>query len=328
MNLVDLQYIDLISHNLQKFKRVNNGTYNFRCPICGDSQKNKNKARGYIYTISGNFNYKCHNCGINISLSNFLKTVDLELYKKYYFEKYKSRVSKNTEQKIEVTIRDKIRSNKKVLIDLPYASKNTVANQYLIDRKLNPNKFYYCGKFKSWINQKKPNSFTEKSLFYDDERIIIPLIYENELIGIQGRALGDSPIKYITIMFNENAPKVYNFDNVNLKKPVYITEGPFDSEFINNAISMCGADLNIDKLNLHNIVWIYDNEPRNKEILDRIEKRIDSGDSVVLWPSSIHDKDINKMVLSGYNVEELIKLNTYSGIEAKIKFTVWKRAQL
>jgi hypothetical protein len=310
--LAEIKRIVQNATTLQKSsgKLVMNG----RCPICGDSQKNKNKARGYIYTISGNFNYKCHNCGINISLSNFLKTVDLELYKKYYFEKYKSKVSKNAEKKIDVVIKEKIKCNKGVFIDLPYASENPVANQYLIDRKLNPNKFYYCNKFKSWINQKKPNSFTEKSLFYDDERIIIPLIYENELIGIQGRSLGDSPIKYITIMFNENAPKVYNFDNVNLKTPVYITEGPFDSEFISNAISMCGADLNIDNLNLHNIVWIYDNEPRNKEILDRIEKRIDSGDSVVLWPSSIHDKDINKMVLSGYNVEELIKLKTYSGI--------------
>jgi len=325
MNLVDLQYIDLISCNLEKFKRVNNGTYNFRCPICGDSQKNKNKARGYIYTISGNFNYKCHNCGVNISLSNFLKTVDVELYKKYYFEKYKSKVTKTTEKKIEDTIKNHIKSNRSVNMDLPYASENSVANTYLMDRKLNPNKFYYCERFKSWINGKKSNTFTKKSLYYDEERIIIPLIYDNELIGIQGRTLGGSPIKYITIMFNETAPKVYNFDNVNLKNPVYITEGPFDSEFIDNAISMCGADLNIDNLNLHNIVWIYDNEPRNKEILDRIEKRINCGDSVVLWPSYIHDKDINKMVLSGHNVEDLIRLNTYSGIEAKIKFTIWKK---
>jgi predicted RNA-binding Zn-ribbon protein involved in translation (DUF1610 family) len=328
MSFVDIKYIDLVSFNLDKFKRVNNGTYNFRCPICGDSQKNKNKARGYIYSISGNFNYKCHNCGINISLSNFIKRIDNELYKSYYFEKYKNKTTKKKIDTLETSIKNKIRKHNKTRIDLPYASENKKSTEYLNNRKLSPFKFYYCEKFMQWVNTKKPNFFSDKALFYDEERIIIPLIYENELVGIQGRSIDSSNIKYITIMFDENAPKVYNFDNVDLNKPVYITEGPFDSEFISNAISMCGADLNVENLNLHNIVWIYDNEQRNVEIIKRMEKRIDAGESLVIWPTSINEKDINAMVESGYDVDELIKTNTYSGIEAKLKFTVWKRKQL
>ena len=76
---------------------------------------------------------------------------------------------------------------------------------------------------------------------------------------------------------------------------------------------------------VNNPVWIYDNEPRNREIVNRIGKTIDSGASVVIWPESIDDKDINDMVMSGLDVQSVIKLNTYSGLEAKLKFTTWKK---
>jgi hypothetical protein len=68
-------------------------------------------------------------------------------------------------------------------------------------------------------------------------------------------------------------------------------------------------------------VWIYDNEPRNREIVNRISKTIDAGDSVVIWPDTIDEKDINDMILSGLDVQSVIELNTYSGLEAKLKFT-------
>ena len=72
-------------------------------------------------------------------------------------------------------------------------------------------------------------------------------------------------------------------------------------------------------------MWIYDNEPRNKEITDRISKTINSGQSVVIWPDSIDDKDINDMVMSGLDVMSVIESNIYSGLEAKLKFTTWKK---
>jgi hypothetical protein len=72
-------------------------------------------------------------------------------------------------------------------------------------------------------------------------------------------------------------------------------------------------------------VWIYDNEPRNAEIHSRISKVIDRGERVVIWPSTIKEKDINDMILSGLDVQSVIELNTYSGLEAKLKFTTWKK---
>jgi hypothetical protein len=88
---------------------------------------------------------------------------------------------------------------------------------------------------------------------------------------------------------------------------------------------MCGADAEVRRWGISDPVWIYDNEPRNREITNRISKTIDSGDSVVIWPSHIQEKDINDMVMSGLDVQTMIESNTYSGLEAKVKFTTWKR---
>ena len=76
---------------------------------------------------------------------------------------------------------------------------------------------------------------------------------------------------------------------------------------------------------LVNPVWIYDNEPRNREIVNRIGRTIDNGNSIVIWPTNIIQKDINDMVLSGHDVMSVVELNTYSGLEAKIKFNNWKK---
>ena len=89
MDFVDVKYINLLSTRFQKFKKVKHNLYNFRCPICGDSQKNKNKARGYLYQVKNNTNFKCHNCGVNISFNNFLKQIDSVIYKQYSLEKFK-----------------------------------------------------------------------------------------------------------------------------------------------------------------------------------------------------------------------------------------------
>ena len=132
-------------------------------------------------------------------------------------------------------------------------------------------------------------------------------------------------VKYITIMFEDDAPKIYGLDDITTEDTVYVTEGPFDSTFVPNSIAMCGADADISKWGISNPVWIYDNEPRNREIVTRIQRTIDSGGRLVIWPENIDDKDINDMVMSGLDVQSVIKSNTYSGLEAKLKFTNWKK---
>ena len=186
MDFVDVKYINLISARFQKFKKIKNNLYNFRCPICGDSQKNKSKARGYLYQVKNNTNFKCHNCGVNISFNNFLKQIDSVIYKQYTFEKFKDgKTCKNFTADEPVF---KFEAPKfKPKLDLPKASLNPNAKKYLENRKLNPDKFYYTDQFKSWTNSLK-DVFDDTTK--DEPRIIIPLFYKNTLIGFQGRALG------------------------------------------------------------------------------------------------------------------------------------------
>jgi transcription elongation factor Elf1 len=321
MDFVDVKYINLISTRFQKFKKVKHNLYNFRCPICGDSQKNKNKARGYLYQVKNNTNFKCHNCGVNISFNNFLKQIDPVVYKQYTFEKFKEGHTGKSFT-VEEPKFNFVAPKFKPKLNLPKASINPEAKKYLENRKLNPDNYYYAEKFKEWTNSLHQ---TFDNTNKDEPRIIIPLFYQNTLVGFQGRALGPSKVKYITVMLNDDAPKIYGLDEVKKTETVYITEGPFDSTFIRNAIALCGADGDLDKWNICRRVWIYDNEPRNAEITNRISKRIDEGEQVVIWPSTISEKDINDMILSGLNVQNVIELNTYSGLEAKLKFTTWKK---
>jgi predicted RNA-binding Zn-ribbon protein involved in translation (DUF1610 family) len=321
MDFVDVRYINLISSRFQKFKKVKNNLYNFRCPLCGDSQKNKNKARGYLYQVKNNTNFKCHNCGINISFNNFLKQIDTTIHKQYTFEKFKEG-STGRNFIVEEPVFQFETPKFKPKLNLPKASENPDAKLYLESRKLNPDKFYYSDKFKEWTNSLR---FTFDVIEKDEPRIIIPLFHQNILVGFQGRSLSSNKIKYITIMLDDDAPKIYGLDEIKKDQTVYITEGPFDSTFIQNSIALCGADGDVNRWGICDYVWIYDNEPRNAEIHSRIERCINRGEKVVIWPSSIKEKDINEMILSGLNVQNLIKLNTYSGLEAKLKFTTWKK---
>ena len=322
MDLVDSKYVGLVSSRLQKFKRVKADLYNFRCPICGDSQKNKNKTRGYIYSVKNNTNFKCHNCGASMSLNNFIKELDPMLHKQYTMEKFKEgHTGKNfvVEQPKFEFVKPIFKRN----LNLPKASEVSIASEYLTKRKLDPEKFYFADKFKEWTN-------TQKVMFdtigRDECRIIIPMYNEKKnLIGFQGRSLVPNLVKYITVMLDEDAPKIYGLDEIQKNEAVYVTEGPFDSTFIRNSIAMCGADADVSNWGINNPVWIYDNEPRNREIVSRISRVIGTGQKVVIWPSTINQKDINDMVLAGLNVQSVVESNTYYGLEAKLKFNTWKK---
>ena len=322
MDLVDSNYIGLVSSRLSKFKRVKANLYNFRCPICGDSKKYKNKARGYFYGIKENVNFRCHNCGASMTFSNFLKEIDTVLHKQYIMEKFKegfagvkggSAIEKPVELKFETP-------KFKTSIDLPLASTVDVSRIYLEKRKLDPTKFYYAEKFVEYVN-----SYKQSLNMKEHSRIIIPLYYQKNLVGVQGRALNSNSVKYITTIFYDDAPKIYGLDTIRRGAPVFITEGPFDSTFISNSIALCGADGDVRKWGVSTPVWVYDNEPRSKEITTRISNTIARGDKVVIWPSNIQEKDINDMVLAGHDVQSIVESNTYEGLEANLQFTNWKR---
>ena len=193
MNHVDSKFINLLSAKLQKFKRVKSNLYNFRCPICGDSQKNKSKTRGYLYSVKADVNFKCHNCGASMTFSSFLKQQDPILHKQYVFERFKDGKTGRATVVEEPVFKFESPKFKKKL-KLPKASENPRSAGYLTARQLDPDRFYYAEKFKEFVNSLKPTFDDTK---YDEERIIIPLYYEKNLIGLQGRSINPSPVKYI-----------------------------------------------------------------------------------------------------------------------------------
>ncbi len=329
---VDQEFIERTSYKLNKFKKVKDGLYNFRCPYCGDSQKHKNKARGYFFLIKMRMVYKCHNCGIGRTTANFLKDISPEIYSEYQLEKYRQNATgKGTSvEKLVVpdstpkfTNKTTFSSGLKKISDLNIEHP---AKQYLLNRQIPEEqlgRFYYADHFKQWVNTQQ---HTFDNLQNDRPRIIIPLVgSDGTWFGVQGRSMAaTSTLRYITIMF-EDKLKLFGQDHVNPEETVYVTEGPFDSTFITNAIAMCGSDVDHRSLPYRDRVWVFDNEPRNKQIVQRIDAAIRAKESVVIWPTSIKHKDINDMVLQGLDPAAIIKDNTYSGLEAELKFTNWKK---
>ena len=329
MSYIDTKYLNLASATLQKYKKLKPGVWTFRCPYCGDSKKHRNKTRGYIFSVKGDHVFKCHNCGVTRSFSNFLKDNAPHVYDQYVMERYKEGTIGGNVSKPDLSQFVSKPKFKKRTVDLePLSCLNNfhLAKKYILDRGIPENKLdrlYYCPKFKEWSNTQK-QTFPDTT--NDEARIIIPLNdTDGNLIGFQGRSLSaNAKMRYITVMLDENAPKLYGLDHINKNETIYIVEGPLDSFFLENSVAMCGSDVDIRTLGWSDYIWVYDNEPRSRQITDKISKSIDAGDSVVIWPSTIKQKDLNDMVVSGVNVKSVIQSNVYQGLKAKLQLSNWK----
>ena len=338
---VESKYIGLISHRLRNFKRKQDYLWNFSCPICGDSKKNLLKARGYVYKKGNNLFYSCKNCGIGTSLGKLLENVDGSLYKEYVLERYKSGESGFSNFK-EPTFNvpsprfDKL-DKPKIFEHAEFCDKLSSEHfclAYLKNRQI-PKEFYsqllFTSHYKKFIDALVPNH--GKKLI-DDARVIIPFydVYNN-LIAVSGRALetSDKTLRYITIRTTDNEEKlVFGMDRVSVHEPVRVVEGPLDSLFVKNCVASADANLAIvaENISAGKKVLIFDNEPRNKEIVKLMQESIKSNHNIVIWPNTIQAKDVNEMVMSGISVDEIesiISSNTFSGLEAQTKFVFWKK---
>lgn len=326
------KYISLLSYRLDKFKKKSEELYNFRCPLCGDSEENRNKARGYFYTINGDFRFHCHNCTESVWFEAFLKDFDKSLYKQYLLEKLGNSNRPEVETKKKKVIKKSHSLSELIPLNL---LKNThPAKKYIIDRKI-PGKYYddlfYCDAFKKWTNTQIPDKF--ESLDMDEERIIIPFRDKHgNLIGYQGRLLYNSPVKYMTIMLDETYPKIFNLNRVDFNYQYFVVEGPIDSMFLNNAIATAGGKISSEltkiSCNRSNAIVVYDNEPRNRDVLHNLESAIKQNFKVVIWPSNIKQKDINDLILDGYtseSINSLLKENVYHGLQAELRFKNYKK---
>jgi len=324
---VDSHYVSLLSGRLDKFVRKKSGLYNFRCPYCGDSQKHKNKARGYFFRLKADMVFKCHNCGVGRTLPNFLKDQAPDLYDEYIMERYKKGTTGKGSYVPKPKFEKPVFKKKGHLPSIEELNKEHPARKYLEHRQI-PQKYFseifFTDRFYEWVNKSK---LQFEKINVDQPRIVIPFKdREGTWFGFQGRSLtpGDK-LRYITIMLDESRIKVYGLDRINFNKTIYITEGPFDSLFIDNAIAMAGADVDWELIKDKEVVFVYDNEQRNPEIINRMKRVIDKGYEIVVWPSTIKEKDLNDMKMAGHDVQSLVEFNTYSGLEAQIKLSEWKK---
>lgn len=347
MNHIDVKYAGLISPRLERWVIKSHTPYkaNFRCPICGDSNKKKSKTRGWILENKNNHgSFYCHNCGASMSLGNFIKTLDPGLYTEYVIDKKLDSIAtekpKELYEKPLEQIKDRVPKFKKsgspllAIKKISQLDNNHPAKQYVLKREIPTNahhRLYYTPKFKSWVNSIIPDKFDDK--MKDEPRLIIPFIDQRgNLFGFQGRSFRkDDPLRYITIMIDENKPKIFGLDQVEFERPYFIFEGPLDSLFIKNSIAMAGSDGSFDSLqNLSNAVLVFDNEPRNKEIIAKMEKYILQGMKICIWDNSIKSKDINDIVLNEkltpHEIQMIIENRTFKGMLGQLELAAWRKA--
>ena len=340
MDWLEHKYIGMVSSRLEQFKRKSPTLYNFRCPICGDSATNKLKARGYIYDKKGKGLFHCHNCNATMAIPNFIKSLDQQLYNEYCTEKLRG--EKSPEQVELETFVEKMKKPifmkegpLKGLKKVSQLSPDHRTKQFVDLRKI-PTPFhaklFNCPNFKHFTNNLVPGKFDSQSLERDETRLLIPFFTrEKKLHAYQGRALGPSKLKYITIILDDSVPKVFGLDNVNFSQRSYVFEGPIDSMFIPNSIATAGGDLvsAIGTLNIReNAVVVYDNEPRSKDTIRKLDKAILQGYNVCIWPENMEHKDINDMILAGLSpefIKHIIDTNTYRDLAAKLALTKWSK---
>jgi len=359
MNLyVDKKFVNFLSGSLEKFAWKKENLANCRCPICGDSQSNPNKCRGYFFEKDGSYYYKCHNCGVSLSLYSFMEKVSPSLVAEYQLERYKSnQVKKPKRPKVKATgvgdmfglFKKKYKEtvNSQYLVPIESLDNDHPAVEFVTRRKIPTDKLHllhYTDDFGSFSRE-----MTGEPVEGKEPRIVLPFFdSEGNMVAAQGRALSLRSVtgsidrsteqtrkllRYITIK-SKDAPDRLWFGQwrANPDKKIYVVEGPIDSLFLDNCIAMVGASGfdNIPKhLRKSEGVYILDNEPRNKSICDLNKKLIDAGRNVCIWPSELKIKDINDMVIAGMTVKEIKKIidnNTFSGLEALYRLNEWRKA--
>lgn len=332
---IEQKYISLLGSQFRNFKRKTPNLWEFSCPLCGDSLTNKRKARGYIFPKGQKYRFMCHNCGSSMLFTKLLEATNPNLYREFRLEKFRDKVEE--EKKEEKQKEPEFTVLKKSAIERICRKVSTLepdhpARQYLENRKLPQHRidslFYtenlavFAEIFPKYAEVKFPKK---------EPRIVIPIYNrQKELVGITARAIGPSQLRYVMMRRSDEEPLIYNLDKIDMAKKVYAFEGAFDSMFVENSVAVDGADFNklssiVPKAQL---IVVFDNQPRNGELLKRIDKIVDTGYSMFIWPEN-YSKDMNQNVIDGKiipdSITELIENNTYSGLTLRLKLSKWKK---
>lgn len=338
---IDIKYLHSISYRLENFKKKTQDLFNCRCPICGDSQRLKRKARGYFYRGKNDLYYKCHKCGVSQHFGTFLKNFDATLYSQYVVERYADGAHNKTSHKtVESVLKfEEPKFTKKPepkLLDSIMDRLDTLPDdheviKYVTDRKIPRDAFdrlYFIPNVKDVIQL---NDKYKNSIITTEPRLAIPFFDgAGKLLVVSLRGIRGESLRYINIKVDEDAPSIFGLDRVDNNKQVFVVEGPIDSLFLDNCIACAGTSFGkIDQLPIpqENITIIFDNQPKNREVGKLMNKYIDMGYKLVIWPD-VPGKDINEMIENGLTsgeIQGIINDNTFQGLSAKAKYMMWRK---
>lgn len=272
INYIDEQVWNNIPDSLLKSK--NNSEITFRCPICGDSKKNKLRKRGYFYRKTGT--YTCFNCDIHLTGYDLLKAITSKdvfdrIINDYKVLNFNNIVRGNTKQVNDYALSPKsfeIRSSNpsyKYLLDLGWNKPTSLsdnAKNYLNERLIPDDK---RDMLKS-IKDANGREFILIQYIYDDNCIYHQLANFNKY-----DISGQGAIKYIFPKeenINGQDKPVFNIGNVDVSFPFIVClEGIFDSLFVKNGVALGGKNLTEYQYRMlqecyprHKIVLAFDND--------------------------------------------------------------------
>lgn len=348
---IDLKFLKQITYRLDGFKEARISPYLgiCRCPICGDSKKNKRKKRGGFFEKGHTLFYKCMNCMPDevMHFSQFLKWFDNALWNVYRLESFKdskesltNRVASDTrsfEEKLKASftgftsqiVASLFRGTTR-LSDLP---EHHPAKQYVNSRMLPETlvkSMYYVDEFYKWaVTNTDRFQLNEDHKVVDHPRIIIPWFNrDGDVFAYSARSLnGESP-KYYMIVLDEGYPKFYGLGKLDFDKKIYVVEGPVDSSFLPNCVAVGSAALTTFEND--NAVYCWDNEKRNPDIVKLMTKAAKAGKKIFIPPDTYKAKDINDAVLTGMSVQDIIEMidtNTFQGLAAVVRLNKWKKSE-
>lgn len=327
MFYIDVQYVNFLSPRFRNFKQQKNDLYNLSCPYCGDSEKDTRKARGYFYRKGNALFYRCHNCGFGTTLRNFLKDHANDLFCEYIREQFvtnsKPTIVTETTVPGEKPVFVK-RTEFETLSNLPERHK---VIQFVMKRKIPEKHWEYLGytdNFRDWVGK----NTDRYSGLRRDARLILPFFDPDgqKVVAAQGRVLDPkSPMRYITVKFIPDYPKVFGLERWNPSEFTPVVEGPIDSLFLNNSLAVAGGDVAGLPLSKERCSLVFDNEPRNYQTVKKMTKAIENGWKLFIWPSTIRVKDINDAYLEGIDMNDVIREHTYHGASLKLRFSNWKK---
>lgn len=334
---IDRDFANRLSPQLPRFKWKNHQQKlaNFRCPFCGDSAVSQSKTRGYFYEWKNELHFKCHNCNEAHKFSTVLKRLDPSLYNEYKLACL--RENGNPVHRPQVTPQPVLAPKNATLAGLPSIASlapDHLARQFVVRRKLplaSWQKLFYTDQWTEWIHQQNWDyEYKESGI----PRLLMPCYNaQGGVMMVQSRSLlPDTPqqLRYMTAKAHSEVPKVYGLERWDSTQTTYVVEGPLDSWFLPNCVAALGSELGqvpqrLPTYDVPHFVFVFDNEPRNKQILREMEHVIDEAYPIVIWPDFVAEKDLNDMVLAGRDVQPIVEQHTFDGARAKLEFVKWKK---